>query len=107
METAAPEVGGIARQNREDRTHKAQHACQIRSGVRILDRGPERNIAQIEQKQYQKRRQSCIPDPVCAPNGLAPYSAGQYRQKRHGYTDRSRGLGGQCADVMPPDQPHK
>ena len=105
MQPLVPEQHRIARQHRKDRPHDAEHGGQVRRRVGVLDRGPERDIAKIEQEQDQERGQPRLPGPPGAPYRLPPDRPGEERDQRHRDPDRRRRLGGKRAHVMAPHEP--
>src|SRR6202043_3366534 len=47
-----------------------------RRARRILDRAPERDQAEVHQKQHQDGSEPCVPHPIGAPHRPAPQRAG-------------------------------
>ena len=105
MQALIPEHHRIARQKGKDRACDAQNRCQVCRRVRVLDRLPQRDIAQIEQPEDQERGQPGVPGPPRPPHRLAPDRPGHEADQREGQADRRRRPGRQCADMVPPDQP--
>src|SRR5712664_1325309 len=87
-----------------DRAHQRQDRGGARGARRIFNRPPQRDQAEIHQKQNQHRRQPRIPFPIGAPHRPSPQRARHQREKRKRRADRGGGFGGHVRQRMPPHQ---
>ena len=84
-----------------DQRENGRRPCRAR---RIVHRAPQRNNAEIEQKQNELGSQPRVPHPVGAPFGPSPQRAGDETKQRETGADRRGGLGRDVGERMAPDQ---
>ena len=84
----------------DDDADEAQHGGQLGGQRLVLDRGAQRDQAEVEKEEDQHGGQPRVPHPEGAPHRLAPQRAGDEAEEREGGADGRGGLGRDVGERM-------